>query len=87
VIKKIYILFLIVLFFCAAVAAPSNRPYNHWKIVYLANDEWEEKTVYIDRQEIGDALDQFKKQTGGAEIRCIARDYYYLCNPRQGENL
>lgn len=73
------------IFLLAVCTLSIDRPYNHWKIVFVNADRSEpgiRQSIFIDTVEIQTALEQFEKEYPNKEIRCIARDYWETCNER-----
>lgn len=65
---------------------PVDRPYNHWAIYSVKCDDvgcYENPKVLYDVYSPVEALKLFQKQYPDADVRCIARDYYYFaCSAR-----
>lgn len=80
--KKIKLL-IIGMFLCIGILGQSSddwRPYNHWKIHFIKDGV--RYSTYVDKYYLKDALTEFYALNGDVEIRCIARDFYELCNER-----
>lgn len=64
----------------ATFAMPIDRPYLHWRIVSVTCDDKgcvANQDVLINTYYLTEAVKQFSLKHPAAEIRCVARDYYY----------
>jgi len=77
------VLLLICLFTLTALSV--NRPYMHWAIssVECGNDYCVDNPVVLyDMLTPVEAIKKFGADHPTWELRCIARDYYFICSAR-----